>query len=1117
MPGKLYIYSYSGFTMVASTVSTKFFTNQDENTLLDKIKGIFTHRNIHFFDALVGYFYASGYFRVRSYIERAAEVRVLVGINVDKMVYEASKQGVLFTADAWKSQEDFFESVKNNIQQAKYSKIVEDGMLGMIDDIVSGKLQIRVHPKQNIHAKVYIFREQIRHNHGYGSVITGSSNLTEPGLERNFEFNVELRENGDIDFATDTFEQLWHESVPVAEEFIARLKKETFLNDQFTPYEVYLKFLIEYFGKSIDYDPNSETDLPKGFLPLVYQADAVNDGYNKMARHGGFFLSDVVGLGKTIIATRIAKKFYFKNGFPEYRSRTLIVVPPALKLNWEETIDRFNLDGVDIVTNGSLHKVRTPDKYDLVIVDEAHKFRSDTADAYNDLQKICKTPTRRRKADGSRYAKRVMLVSATPLNNYPEDIANQVYLFQDSKDSTLEIGNLQHFFRQQIDAYRKLKHEPDMAKVTEGVRRIYEQIRVKVIEPLTVRRTRTDLKIHHQYKDDLVAQKIEFPDVRKPEKILYQLAPHLETLYDHTIRCLTHPTDGLTYNRYRAIGFLKPYKKQKYKKADMIATQLAKIMKTMLVKRIDSSFYAFRQSIRRFCEATDAMVKMFDNGRIFIAPNLPVSDMINDGKEDELLDLVTNLMDTERSAAPATIDICTADDFEPGFYEGLLRDQRILNDLSKAWTDLGDEDPKIDTFIQYIQNTLFGPENREKKLVVFSESKETTEYVARRLKAAVSHRILTVDSHTRKDRMPAIRANFDANLPTDQQQNDLDIIISTEVLAEGVNLHRANVIVNYDTPWNATRLMQRIGRVNRIGTKAKEVLIYNFFPTAQVDSDIELQKKAMMKLQAFHAALGEDSQIYSPDEVTESFGLFDKDVDEERDEKLDYLMQIRDLKEKDPDLFKRIKTMPLRARVGRKDRMQHQATIAFIRDQKRDAFLYVKADNLGEDCKVEELTFLETAKRFQCMVHERATKLHDHHHEQVQLAVDRFRTQVEAEKAQDKKVDVSQGPNEKKALMFLDAFLTLPFIADEEKTTVGLAKDAIRRGRFQNLQRDVNKLQKSQAKVKVQAAVLLDSLLKILNSYPLNQPDDEQTTVPTASVVVTPIEPAIIISESFSV
>jgi hypothetical protein len=145
-------------------MQTKFFTNEDSNTLLAKIEGIFTHKQIHFFDALVGYFYASGYFRVRPYIERTAEVRVLVGINVDKMVYEASRQGVLFSADAYKSQEDFFESVKKNIQQAKYSKSVEYGMLGMIDDIVSGKLQIRVHPKQNIHAKVYVFREKIRHD-----------------------------------------------------------------------------------------------------------------------------------------------------------------------------------------------------------------------------------------------------------------------------------------------------------------------------------------------------------------------------------------------------------------------------------------------------------------------------------------------------------------------------------------------------------------------------------------------------------------------------------------------------------------------------------------------------------------------------------------------------------------------------------------------------------------------------------------------------------------------------------------------------------------------------------------------------------------------------------------
>ena len=148
------------------------------------------------------------------------------------------------------------------------------------------------------------------------------------------------------------------------------------------------------------------------------------------------------------------------------------------------------------------------------------------------------------------------------------------------------------------------------------------------------------------------------------------------------------------------------------------------------------------------------------------------------------------------------------------------------------------------------------------------------------------------------------------------------------------------------------------------------------------------------------------------------------------------------------------------------------------------------------------------------MVHERPTKLHDLHHEQVQTAVARFQAQVEAEKAQDKKVDVSQGPNEKKALTFLDAFLSLPFISEDEKTLVGLAKDAIRRGRFQNLQRDINKLQKTQSKV--QAAIPLEHLMKILTGYPLSQPDEDLTVMPAAPAVVAPTEPAIIISESFS-
>ncbi|MBX2916991.1 MAG: helicase [Cyclobacteriaceae bacterium] len=1086
-------------------MSTKFFTNENDNTLLSKIEGIFKHRNIHFFDALVGYFRASGYFRIRPFVEKAAEIRILVGINIDNLVYEANKRGLLFIEDPAKSRDDFFAELKKNIQEAEYDKDVEAGMLQLIEDLVTEKIKIKVHPKQNLHAKIYIFREQEKHDHGYGSVITGSSNLTDNGLERNFEFNVELRDNTDIDFATATFNKLWNESVEVGKEFVDKLKKETYLNDEFTPFEVYMKFLIEYFGRSIDFDPNSIQDLPQGFKKLSYQVDAVADGYSKMMKHHGFFLSDVVGLGKTIVATLIAKKFFYSNGFPSYLSKTLIVCPPALKENWEDTLSKFGLHNYKIVTSGSLHKVNKHHDYDLIVVDEAHKFRSDSAEMYFHLQNICKSHTRKKLTNDTYEQKRVMLISATPLNNKPEDIANLVYLFQDAKNSTLEVGNLQHFFRGQIDAYKKLKAETDIQKVSAGVKGIYEKIRVKVIEPLTVRRTRTDLSENEEYAKDLKEQGVIFPAVNKPEKIFYQLDEYLDSLYDKTILYLSHPTKGLSYNRYQAIKYLKPHKKSKYQKADMISTQLAFIMKTLLVKRIDSSFFAFKQSLNRFSAATNAMVTMFDNDRIYIAPNYGVSDYINEGREEELIVILTDLAETD-----PTIEICTADDFEPGFITGLKNDKVLLDELVHDWANVT-QDPKLEVFIDYLQNKLFDKSiNKDEKLVVFSESKETTAYLEAELKKANFNKVLVVDSKNRKDKFPFVKANFDANIPLTEQKDDYNIVISTEVLAEGVNMHRANIIVNYDTPWNSTKLMQRIGRVNRIGSKANNIHIFNFFPTAKVNSDIELEKKAIMKLQAFHSAMGEDSQIYSPDEVTESFGLFDKTVNEEKDEKLRILLELRKFKKDNPDLFKQIKNMPTRARVGRKSPVLKGATITFIRNEKRDAFLLVK-----ENGDIDELTFLQAEKEYYAKITEKAIPLNEQHHTQVKEAISLFANKMEEEKSKERKIDTTQGPNEKKALSFLDALTNMQIANPEERELMQNAKAAIRLGKFQQLQRDVNKLAKAIKVAPLKPANLLDEVIKLLNKYPLQVVEDDTMQMLQPIFNIKEFKPEIIISESF--
>ncbi|KEY19298.1 helicase-related protein [Kaistella antarctica] len=1093
-------------------MSTKFFTNVDHNTLFNKFKGVFdNNKDIEYFDALVGYFRSSGYFKIRPLLNDVPNIRILVGINVDHILSKFQSKGLLFQEDADQTLKEFLSDIKKDIQEANYFADVENGILQFIEDICNKKIEVRAHPSKKLHAKIYIFKPENWSEHKTGSVITGSSNLTDAGLggsgekDFNYEFNVKLQDFDDVKFASDEFESLWLEGISILPYDIQKVKEETYLNDDFTPFEIYIKFLIEYFGKSVEFDPNSITDLPEGFKRLSYQIDAVNQGFQLLEQHNGFFLSDVVGLGKTVVGTLIAKKFFYSNGFPTHISNILIIVPPALKNNWVETLDKFGLQNYRIITNGSLHKITNPTKYDLIIVDEAHKFRNDTADAYNELQKICKATTNRRLKDGSFAKKKVMLISATPLNNRPADIANQIYLFQDSKDSTLEVSNLQHFFRLRIDQYDRLKQETDVKKVQDGVKLIYEDIREKVIKPLTIRRTRTDLKIHDLYSEDLQKQGIAFPDIEKPRKIFYQLDEDLDQLYDHTMRLLSHPEEGIKYYRYQAIRYLREPQRSKYKNADVASFALAKLMRTMLVKRIDSSFYAFKKSLQRFTDATEMMLQMFENGRIYIAPNQNVNEYMMEGKEEELIAKLTNLQFTD-----PTITICTPEDFDPEFLRGLQKDFSLMKPLNDKWQKVN-EDPKFDEFLLRIKTELMSKEiNHSKKLVIFSEAKDTTNHLKAKLDEAGIEGVLEVTSENRNKVDHIVKENFDANIPTSQYKSDYNIIIATEVLAEGINLHRSNVIVNYDTPWNSTRLMQRIGRVNRIGSVAPKVYIYNFYPTAKVNDDIELEKKAIMKLQAFHSALGEDSEIYSPDEETQSFGLFEKDVDEQKDERLAFLMELRKFKSESPEEFRRIKNIPVRARVGRNRKILDNTTLCFMRNHRRDAFYWIKANN-----KIEELSFVETAHEFKTDPPEKAIPLPDFHHEQVQIAHQDFEEKVMADISTNQTVDATQGPNEKRAKHYLGGFLSIPFLTEDEKIKIRTAQKAISMGKFQNLQREINKLKRDTTKIRMKPVELVDALFIIINAYPLETILQEEETVITINAY-DQYKPEIIISESFA-
>ncbi|SMN01107.1 FIG003033: Helicase domain protein [uncultured Candidatus Thioglobus sp.] len=1087
-------------------MNTNFFTNQESNTLFSKLEGIFENNpSINNFDALVGYFRSSGYFKLRPLLENVANIRILVGIDVDGITAQMQEQGLsLFKGDSQKTVDDWINNKNygflSDIQQANYEQKTEDGIKQFIADMASGKVILKAHPSKAIHAKIYIFRPDNFNQHAASSVITGSSNLTDAGLgtkpNPNYEFNVLLNDFDDVDFATKEFEKLWQEGIDILPEVAQNSLKKTHLADDITPYELYLKMLIEYFGDDIEFDPNSIRDLPNGFKRLSYQMDAVNEGWGMLKKHNGFFLSDVVGLGKTMIATLIARQFYYHNGYPDYRSKILLIIPPALKQNWSDTLQKFKLDdAVKIITNGSLHKIKNAKDFDMVIVDEAHKFRNNTADSYDQLQIICKTKT----TDGK--AKKVMLISATPLNNRPDDLYNQILLFQDGNNSTLDFP-LASFFAQVKKQYQEILKLADKRAATQQTKRLYEQIRQRVITPLMVRRTRTDLLDNERYKEDLDAHNIVFPETTSPQLIDYQLESNLNILYDNTIKKIDNKkqdSSGLLHTRYRALHYLKPDKKQQYQRADFIAERLVAIMKTLLLKRMDSSFYAFKQTLERFIQSSEIMLKMIENNQIIIAPKININDYILNDKDDELMELLAN-----ESLTDPSIIICSCDDFETGFVEGVQHDYKMLKQLKSDWDKIT-KDPKVDKFLAKLPDFLAQDKNPEQKIVIFTESTDTMNYLSEKItNTDFNDKTLVINASNRNQLKQTIRENFDANINAQDKKNAYQIILTTDVLAEGVNLHRANTVINYDTPWNATKLIQRIGRVNRIGQVASHIFVYNFYPTEQINQDIGLEKKALIKLQAFHSALGEDSQIYSTEEETGTFGIFDENIQAEENQTLPFLEEIRKYREHYQEDYKRLKDLPSKVRCSVDNKQNQGATLVFTRTEDKGSSRFY----LVTPKTVDNYDFIKAAKLLKCTPETKATKLHDQHYPQVLSALNTFKDEMQ-QNIVNSMQNKTLSSVDNKAINFLKAMQNLPQTNKDEQEKIKQAIQQLENKAFPNLTRDINKLAKNIKGIK--PIVVLEKALKIIGRYDINQ----HIQADKKEEKIQDTQPTIVISQSY--
>ena len=922
-----------------NSTDTKFITNEDGKTLYDRFNTLI--KNTVLFDCLVGYFFASGFHLMSDSLKNTKKIRVLVGLNIDKHIYEDIKLSRLedFQISSKQIKESTSAKVVDEFGKSQDTADVERGANTLLEWLKSKKIEIKAYKGHNLHSKLYVmtFSDDSLDK---GRVITGSSNFTEAGLKENLEFNVELKDSPDYQFAKEKFDDLWRDAIDVSETYIATIEQKTWINQNITPYELYLKFLYEYFSEIINTDNEDIDDeyLSKNkiFMKLKYQKDAVNQAKEILESYGGVFLSDVVGLGKTYISAILAKKL---NG------RSLVIAPPSLLDEdkpgaWPNVFRDFGVQGYKTESLGKLeHLIKQgTDDYDYVFIDEAHRFRTDSTQMYEMLARIC-------------TGKKVILVTATPLNNSPKDILSQIALFQNRHHSTLpnpKVRDLEAYFKRlqkKVDDLDRSENRDEYIKI---IQENANDIRENVLKYLMVRRTRTG--INKYYAEDLKKQNIKFPDIETPVPVYYKFDAKTDKAFDETLNLIIKK---FKYSRYMALTYLtKPIDQMELQSQ----RNMGNFMKGLLLKRLESSFYAFKKSIDRFIESYEKFIELYDSkGEVYISKNI--------SKVFELLE-VDDLEQIQKLIDKEDVRKYSSKDFNADFIKHLKEDLKILKEIREMWAYIN-IDPKLDEFVSILKTDKILKDN---KIVVFSESKETVDYLSENLNHYFDNKILSFFSNVKSSSKDYLIDNFDARAK--HKKNDYKILITTDILAEGVNLHQSNVVINYDIPWNPIKIMQRMGRINRVDTAFTKLYVYNFFPTSKIDDPLKLKDAAQAKINAFIEMLGNDSKILT-DEPIKTHKLFSmlnsKDVfddsSEQDDDELKYLQKIRAIRDKNPDLFEKIKRLPKKSRSAKKNTVKDDSLISFHRRGKLKK-MYITKGTVSE-----ELTFAKVVKIFESDSH----------------------------------------------------------------------------------------------------------------------------------------------------
>jgi len=837
----------------------------------------------------VGYFFAEGLKPIIDKLKNLEEIKLLIGSSTTKETLEALALGYRRLEKAREEVErrSFLTYQEKRLELEKDRKFIErivaglsqtdenENLIKKIAHLVErDKLKVKIYLKEPLHAKVYIF--DFKSGYYSGTAIVGSSNLTLAGLVGNTELNVVVSGNENHAKLTQWFERLWDEGEDFKEELINVLKNSWAISEP-SPYELYLKVIYELVRDRLELEEikiRRKISLPDLYQ---YQKDAVAQAKEILERYNGVFIADVVGLGKTYIASALLAHYWDKEG-----ARALIICPPKLIPNWERVTYGFGIPMQGrIFSTGKIDKILENEQLmretKIVVVDESHHFRSPTAQRYQDLAEVT-------------FGKKVILVTATPYNLSPDDIYHQIKLFHPQEWTEIPIDPpvLRKFFTKVKNGEKDLKD---------------------ILWHILIRRTRRDIKTY--YREDIERRGIKFPQRKGPYRIDYSIDEVYPGIYDEVIFYLKQ----LKYARYN----LGKYVKRQYKDEEdlqllqRIYPQLKAILRCVVLKRFESSVEAFRETLDNFIKIYKAFLKAVEGGIIPAGPESEdLIEALIEG-DDETFQKLAKEHGVKYPIEKFNIKELKSD---------LEYDIEILNKLFSLVKNLKpDSDAKLQTLIERLKRKEF----RDRKILIFTQFEATERYLAQELNK-VFEKVAGVSSDTSKLHEVVKRFAPKANNVSVLPEKEIRILVSTDILSEGLNLQDCNVVINYDLHWNPVRLIQRVGRIDRVSTEHEEIWVYNFFPERAVDKHLSLADRVKRRMQEIQTYIGEDSKFLTPEEKIQEhqfFAIYQERanaLEEEEGEVANfesYVQKLRELKKEHPELFRKIKSMPPKIRSSK--------------------------------------------------------------------------------------------------------------------------------------------------------------------------------------------------------